>query len=154
MKSTYKILSINLDGGELAKDLEIKKWTSKDENLNSLSEELNLFDYPYCKRVILGSTLLANEIEGTSSQIYQLNDTIKELIVKIDFISTLIVVNKLYIKRIFQALYQLEQIYPNLVISISLDECDLEKFKEIHDSIENTEEQFHFCNGHFQKLTY
>ena len=101
MKSTYKILTVDLDRKPFAKNVPVKIWTAKEENLFGLEAEYNLFDYPYSKRVVFGTMLLMEKLQSISNRINQL-EFINELIIKIDYDSSLPVINRLFLRRILQ----------------------------------------------------
>ncbi len=130
MKSTYKILSSDLDGKPLAKDVQIKAWSSEYESLFCMDAEPNLFDFPHCRRVLLGSDLLTNNLSVIFRQM-DLLDTIEELIVKIDYYSPMVTINKLFFKRIYQAIWKLQQRNPHATYTIAVEDCKLERIKAI-----------------------
>lgn len=135
MKSTYKILSSHLDGKPLATDVQVKVWKSDYENLFFLEADRNLFDFPHCRRVLLGSNLLIDNLSVLSFQMKQL-DTIEELIIKIDYYSPMATINKLFLKRILQAIGQLQQRYSDVVYIIAVEENEFDRIKAICEKIQ------------------
>ena len=130
MKSSYKILSVNLDGLPLAKNVPIDVWSNSDNNLFDVEADYNIFDYPHCRRVVLASALLSADLKKLSLKISQLQ-VLEELLVKIDYISPLAVTNRLFLKRILQAVGQLQQQHANIKIVILVNNNDLYKIKTI-----------------------
>lgn len=137
MKSTYKILSVHLDGKPLAKDIQIKVWSPSDDNLFYIDAERNLLDYPHCRRVVLGSKLLADALETISQQVYQL-PSIEELVVKIDYCSPIAVTNRLFLKRVLQAIGQLKQWHPDIIYVIKVEEYEFDRIKALYEQIQSS----------------
>ena len=130
MKSTYNILSSNLDQKSQANNILIVLFTTDDINLYNYSEDNNLFDYPYCKRIINVSELLSQNIEIIINRIYHLNN-LKELLVKLHYLSPLVSSNKLVMKRTLQAINALQENLPNVVFKIAIDiTLSISKFKK------------------------
>ncbi len=130
MKSTYKILSVNLDGLPLAKNVPVDVWSTIDDNLFGIEAEYNLFDYPHCRRVMLVSVLLSVDLKKLSLKVRQLH-VLEELVIKIDYISPLAVTNRLLLMRVLQAAGQLQQWHPDIKIVISVKISELDKIKPI-----------------------
>lgn len=140
MKSTYKILSSHLDGKPLAMNVPVKVRSSDYENLFSVDAELNLFDFPHCRRVLLGSELLTDNLSVISHQIDML-DNIEEIVIKIDYCSPLAITNRLYLKRIFQAIGQLQQNHPNVTYIIAVEEGKVGIIKTMCEQIQSSTEK-------------
>lgn len=136
MKSTYKILTVDLDRKPFAKNVPVKIWTAKEENLFGLEAEYNLFDYPYSKRVVFGTMLLMEKLQSISNRINQL-EFINELIIKIDYYSSLPVINRLFLRRILQAIDQLQKKNPNIVFVIMAEEEYIGKVKSQYEQMKN-----------------
>lgn len=137
LKSTYKILSSKLDGKPLAKNVSVKAWSPDYENLFSVDAEPNLFDFPHCRRVLLGSKLLTDNLSVISHQMDML-DNIEELIIEIDYYSPLTIINRLFLKRVFQAIGQLQQNYPNVTYIIAVEEDKFDKIKTMCGQIQSS----------------
>lgn len=113
MKSTYKILSKNLDGLPLTENIPIKVWTSNEKYLPYITNKTDLFDFPHCRRVIKASDLLSTNLDSLSAWLTQL-DNLEELIIKIDFISSIPATNALFVRRINQIITQLMLYHHNV----------------------------------------
>ena len=134
MKSTYQILSSYLDGRPLAKDVQVRAWSSEDENLFFIDADLNVLD---CRRVLPGSRLLIDDLAMISGQIDLLN-SLEELVIKIDYCSPMTVINKLFLKRILQAIGQLQQNHPNVVYIIAAEDSDFDRTRTIYEQIKGS----------------
>lgn len=130
MKSTYKILSVNLDGLPLAKNIAVKALSSNEALLFGIDADYNLFDYPHCRRAISVSALLSDDLSMLSHNIEQLQ-ILEELIVKIDYISPLAVTNRFFIKRILQAIGQLQKWHPEINFVLVAECNELNKIKAL-----------------------
>ena len=137
MKSTYQILSSHLDGRPLAKYVQVRAWSSEDENLFFIDADRNILDFPHCRRVLPGSRLLVDDLAMISGQIDLLN-SLEELIVKIDYCSPMTVINKLFLKRILQAIGQLQQSHPNVVYIIAAEDSDFDRTRTIYEQIKGS----------------
>ena len=137
MKSTYQILSSHLDGRPLAKDVQVRAWSSEDENLFFIDADRNILDFPHCRRVLPGSRLLVDDLAMIYGQIDLLN-SLEELIVKIDYCSPMTVINKLFLKRILQAIGQLQQNHPNVVYIIAAEDSDFDRTRTIYEQIKGS----------------
>lgn len=128
MKSTYKILSVNLDGLPFAKNIPVEICSISEEKQFGIEADYNLFDYPHCKRVALASEFLSTNLEMISHRI-ELLGILEELVVKINYTSPLDVINRLFLKRILQVIAQLQQWHPDIKFIITADENQLKKIK-------------------------
>ncbi len=137
MKSTYTILSSHLDGKPFAMDVQFKAWESKYENLFLIEAERNLFDFPHCRRVLLGSRLLTDDLSIISSQM-DLLDTMEELIIKIDYFSPMMPINRLFLKRILQAIGQLQQVHLDVVFTIAVEGGEHDKTKAMYGQMQSS----------------
>lgn len=137
MKSTYRILSSHLDGKPLATNVLMKVWKPDDENLFFIGAERNLFDFPHCRRVLLGSTLLMDNLSAISNQMDQL-DNIEELVIKIDYYSPMTTNNRLFIKRALQAVGQLQQRHPEVAYIIAVEDSEFDKTKAMCEQIQSS----------------
>ena len=111
MKSTYQILSSYLDGRPLAKDVQVRAWSSEDENLFFIDADLNVLDFPHCRRVLPGSRLLIDDLAMISGQIDLL---------------------------ILQAIGQLQQNHPNVVYIIAAEDSDFDRTRTIYEQIKGS----------------
>ena len=130
MKSTYKILSSHLDGKPLARDVQVRVWLPDYENLFCIDAEFNLFDFPHCRRVLLGSNLLTDDLSKISCQMDLLDNAV-ELIVKIDYCSLMMPINRLFLKRILQAIGQLQKSHPNITYTIAVENSGFDRTKKM-----------------------
>ena len=137
MKSTYQILSSYLDGRPLAKDVQVRAWSSEDENLFFIDADLNVLDFPHCRRVLPGSRLLIDDLAMISGQIDLLN-SLEELVIKIDYCSPMTVINKLFLKRILQAIGQLQQNHPNVVYISAAEDSDFDRTRTRYEQIKGS----------------
>ena len=137
MKSTYKILSSHLDGKPLARDVQVKIWGPDYENLFFIEAEYNLFDFPHCKRALLGSNLLMDNLSLITNQMDQL-DNVEELVIKIDYSSPMTPINKLFLKRVLQAVGQLQQRYPDVTYIIAVEDNAFDRTKAIYEQIQSS----------------
>lgn len=137
MKSTYMILSSHLDGKPLATNVKVKCWGSDYEKFFSLEADRNLFDIPCCRRVLLGSNLLTDDLSMIFCQMDQL-DTVEELVIKIDYWSPMTPINRLFLKRILQAIGQLEQRYPDVAYIIAVGNSEFNRTKEMCEHIQSS----------------
>lgn len=135
MKSTYKILSVQLDGVPAAKNVPLKMWSQEEERLFCIDREYNLFDYPHCCRFINGSMLLSEDIEIISGIIEQLG-VLEKAIVKIDYYSPLVTVNRLFLKRILQAIELLRQRHSRVNFTIAAEEAEYGEIKRLLEQIQ------------------
>lgn len=136
MKSTYKILSAQLDGKPLAKDVQLKVHDHKYEKLFPVNAEFNLFDFPHCRRIQLASELLTNKLSVISNQMFLL-ETLEELIIEIDYHSPLLPVNTLFLKRVLQATGVLQQIRSDVTYTISVKMSDFDSIKTIYNHLQS-----------------
>lgn len=132
MKSTYQILSSHLDGRPLAKDVQVRAWSSEDENLFFIDAEVNILDFPHCRRILPASRLLVDDLAMISCQI-DLLDSLEELVIKIDYCSPMTVINRLFLKRILQAIRQLQQSHPNVAYIIAAEDNDFDRTRTIYE---------------------
>ena len=130
LKSTYKILSAHLDGLPLAKGIFIRNWSSSDENLFDLDAEYNLYDYPHCRRSVSGIALLSANLPAISRKIDQLK-ILEDVIIKVDYCSQLTVANRLFLKRIFQAIGQLQIWHSDITFTLAAENVALDKIKAL-----------------------
>ena len=137
MKSTYRILSPHLDGKPLARDVRVKIWGPNYENLFSIEAECNLFDFPHCRRVLRGSNLLMDNLSMISNQMDQL-DKVEELVVKIDYCSPMAPINRLFLKRVLQAVGQLQQKHPDVAYTIAVEDSEFDRTKAIYEQIQSS----------------
>lgn len=137
MKSTYRILSSHLDGKPLAMDVQVKFWEPDDENLFFLGAEPNLFDFPHCRRVLLGSDLIKDNLSMIFNQMDQL-DNIEELVIKIDYCSPMTPINRLFLKRVLQAAGQVQQRYPDVAYTIAVEASKFDRTKAIYEQIQSS----------------
>lgn len=139
LKSTYQILSVHLDGKPLAENVQIKPCLPDIENLYYLDDEINIFDYPYSRRIISGSSLLISDIVTISNQIDLLNN-VDEIIVKIDYYSSTLINIRLFLKRILQAIKQLQFMHSDVTYTIMVEESKLYQFILAYNQILNSSE--------------
>lgn len=137
MKSTYKILSSHLDGEPLAVNVQMKVWEPDDENLFFIGAEHNLFDFPHCRRDLFGTNLIKDNLSEIFDQMDKL-DNIEELIIKIDYYSLMTPINKLFLKRVLQAIWQLQQRHPDVVYTIAVEDSKLDRTKSIYKLIQSS----------------
>lgn len=137
MKSTYRILSSHLDGKPLARDVQLKVWGPDYENLFTIEDEYNLFDFPHCRRVLLGSNLLTDNLLEISNQI-DLLGSVEELVIRIDYRSPLTPNNRLFVKRVLQAIGQLQQKHPDVVYIIAVEGNKFDRTKAIFEQIQSS----------------
>lgn len=123
MKSTYDILSVELDGAPVATNIPIKLWSSDEDFLFPIDANYNVFDYPHCRRVIMATELLSKNINKLSNEIGALK-ILEELVIKINYCSPLPVNNRLFLKRIYQAISLLQRNHPNIVFVIMEEQGD------------------------------
>lgn len=123
MKSTYQILTKDLDGAPVAKNVIFKDYTSEYKMLFDLEIDLNLFDFPICKRVILASNLLTKNITEICDKIDKLS-SLSEIVVVLDYYSLLDAVNKLFIKRVLQAVGLIQNVHPEIAFVITMSELN------------------------------
>ncbi len=135
MKSTYKILSVQLDGVPVAKNVPLKMWSPEEKRLFCIDREYNLFDYPHCCRFINGSMLLSEDIEMIAGMIERL-DVLEEAIVKIDYYSPLVTVNRLFLKRILQAIELLKRRHSHVIFTIAAKEAEYGETKRLLEQIQ------------------
>ena len=115
----------------------MRAWSSEDENLFFIDADRNILDFPHCRRVLPGSRLLVDDLAMISGQIDLLN-SLEELIVKIDYCSPMTVINKLFLKRILQAIGQLQQNHPNVVYIIAAEDSDFDRTRTIYEQIKGS----------------
>ena len=133
MKSTYKLLSIYLDGKPLP--TKIPK-TSNDTNVSEyyeFDEEINIFDFPICRRKVSGLKLLSFKSEDDVLEPLKLLPNCQELMVVLDYNSTGNAAYKLYLKRVLQSVYLIMKKYPNLTISFVGNNTDSLTIKKIYE---------------------
>jgi hypothetical protein len=136
VKSTYKILSSDLDRMPIADNIKIKTITSKEKNLFHLDETVNLFDFIWNSRILTGTQLLSEDMKIISSKISSLYN-IKEIFIEIDYFSPLIINNKLFLKRILQALQILSSSNSNFSFVIVIEESKFEYINNLCKDILN-----------------
>lgn len=137
MKSTYRILSSHLDGKPLAMGVQVRVWESAYENLFFIGAERNLFDFPHCRRVLLGSDLLRDTLSAISNQMDQLN-IVEELVIKIDYYSPMTPINRLFLKRVLQATGQLQQRHPDVNYIIAVEGSAFDRTKTICEKLQSS----------------
>ena len=135
MKSTYKILSSHLDGKPLATNVQVKVWLPDYENLFCVDVERNLFDFPHCRRVLFGSHLLTADLSMIACQM-DLLDIIEELVIKIDYCSSMDPMNRLFLKRILQAIGQLQQSHPEVTYIIAVEYSEFDRTKAMYEQMQ------------------
>jgi hypothetical protein len=123
LKSTYRILTKDLDGAPVAKNVIFKDYTSEYKMLFDLEIDINLFDFPICKRVILASNLLTKNITEICDKIDKLS-SLSEIVIVLDYYSLLDAVNKLFIKRVLQAVGLIQKIHPEIAFVITMSELN------------------------------
>lgn len=128
MKSTYQILSSHLDGRSPARNVQVRVWSPDDDHLYCMDAKLNLLDFPHCRRVLLGSHLLTDNLSMIARQM-DLLDTIEELIIKIDYCSPMLAINRLFLKRIYQAIAQLQRCHPKVIYTIAVQGGEFDSIK-------------------------
>lgn len=122
LKRSYQLLTIYLDRAPLMEYTPALADNILWKQMNDLGVEINLFDFPVCKRKVLGSCLL----RSASFQ------EIKDIIKKIDIPFTLVVIldyetkaetaNRLFVIRILQILEKIHETFPFVKILVSLKE--------------------------------
>jgi hypothetical protein len=137
LKSTYEILSSHLDGKPLATDVQVRVWLPDYENLFYVDDERNLFDFPHCRRVLLGSNLLTDDLAMIARQM-DLLDVVEELVVKIDYCSPLTPINRLFLKRILQAIGQLQRSHPEATYIIAVERSDFNRTKALYEQMQRS----------------
>lgn len=135
MKSSYIILCAKLDGAPVTKNISIKPVSSYSDTLFPISMELNLFDFPHCKRVMNGFTLLLDDFQEIVNKIKFLK-VLEELIIKIDFFSENKIINDIYFKRVLQAIAVIQLNCPNITYTIVAEEDKYIKVKKICNKIQ------------------
>ena len=119
MKSTYKLLNIYLDGQPLPAQIPKMLNAAEMPEYYELEEEMNIFDFPICRRKISGMKLLTYQSE---TEIYKEIKTLpdcKELIIILDYKSTSKSAHELYLKRILQAVYLITKCHPDLTVTFT-----------------------------------
>ncbi len=137
MKSTYRILSSHLDGKPPAMNVKVKIWEPDYDNLFFIEAERNIFDFPHCRRILLGSNLLTDNLSAISKQMDQLDD-VEELIIKIDYCSPMTPINRLFLKRILQATGQLQQHHPDVSYIIAVEGNEFATTKAICEQLQSS----------------
>lgn len=127
MKSTYKLLSIQLDGLPLP-SCPPKIIFSLDLNsIEDLNTSFNLFDYDHCiRRVNCSSLLKTNSFSEIDAVVSKVPECTK-LILVADECWYAKVMNELYIRRVLQVYAYLDKKCPNLQLEIYVPKDSTQK---------------------------
>lgn len=116
MKSTYKLLNIYLDGQSLPAQVPTIFDAAEVPEYFELEEEMNVFDFPVCRRKISGMKLL---IYHSVADILDLIDKLpdcKELVIVLDYHSASQAAYNLFLKRVLQTVFLIMKQYPDMAM--------------------------------------
>ena len=132
MKSTYKLLNIYLDGQSLpARVPKIFDVTEVPE-CPELEEEMNVFDFPVCRRKISGMKLLSYHSEADILNLIGMLPNCKELVIAFDYNSVSQAAYNLFLKRVLQLASLIMKQYPNMAITFTGDGVDRSNIKSLY----------------------
>jgi len=117
MKSTYKLLNIYLDGQALPEQVPRIFDTAKVSECCEIEEEMNIFDYPVCRRKISGMKLLSFRSEADILNLIGKLPDCKELVIYLDYNSTAKTALYLFLKRVLQSATIVLKQYPGMAIT-------------------------------------
>ena len=138
MKSTYKLLNIYLDGQSLpAQAPKIFDVTEVPE-CSELEEEINVFDFPVCRRKIFGMKLLSYHSEADILNLIDKLPDCKDLVIALDYNSASQAAYNLFLKRVLQLASMIMKQYPNMVITFVGDNTDRSNIKRLYQTCRRT----------------
>ena len=132
MKSTYKLLNIYLDGQPLPVQAP-KIFDAADvSECCELEEEMNIFDFPVCRRRISGMKLLSYQSEANIINLIDMLPDCKELVIMLDYNSTAQAANTLFLKRVLQTALLIMKKYPDMSIIFVVEGTDRRNLKHLY----------------------
>jgi len=132
MKSTYKLLNIYLDG-QLLPTLAPRIFDAAEvTECCELEEEMNIFDYPVCRRKISGMKLLSFHSEADILNLMGKLPDCKELYIFLDYNSTAKTAYNLFLKRVLQSATIIIKQYPGMAIAFVGDSRARNNIKQLY----------------------
>lgn len=116
MKSTYKLLNIYLDGQSLPAQVPTIFDAAEVPECFELEEEMNVFDFPVCRRKISGMKLLSYHSEADVLNLISKLPDCKELVVVLNYNSASQTAYNLFLKRVLQAVFLIMKQYPDMAM--------------------------------------
>lgn len=127
MKSTYRLLSIFVDGVDIPCD-KPDVYEADCNNIFDLYSEETLLDFIVNERKIAGSMLLSCENKDDLESKIQMAGKCDKLWIVLDYYSGMEAADMLYIKRTLQVMTIIQSMYPRLNIAFTASE-NHEKFR-------------------------
>lgn len=125
MKSTYKLLNIYLDGRPLPTQIPEIVGTAEVSKYYEIEDEMNIFDFPICRRKVSGMKLLSYQSELDILNLVDRLPDCKELLIILDYNSIAEAAQNLFLKRILQVVSLLKTHYPDMNIKFVGDSTDI-----------------------------
>ena len=116
MKSTYKLLNIYLDGQSLPAQVPTIFDAAEVPECFELEEEMNVFDFPVCRRKISGMKLLIYHSEADILDLIDKLPDCKELVIVLDYHSASQAAYNLFLKRVLQTVFLIMKQYPDMAM--------------------------------------
>ena len=132
MKSTYKLLNIYLDGRSLPTQIP-KIFDATDvAECCELQEDMNIFDFPVCRRRISGMKLLSYHSETDILSLIDKLPDCKELVIVLDYNSAAQAAYNLFLKRVLQSTSIIMEQHPDMTITFIGDGSDRKNIKRLY----------------------